>query len=96
MVPVLLSDDEDAGRDTINETFKMYGQIPSYRATLDRGGAALPADVAVFGDQSAIEAGVQAFADVGVTEFAAAVPRSAPGAQATVELLGELAAARNR
>ena len=74
MVPVLLSDDVDAGRQTINEAFKMYGQIPSYRATLDRGGAALPADVAVVGDATAIEAGVAAFAEVGDTDFAAVVP----------------------
>ncbi|MFT7647023.1 MAG: 5,10-methylenetetrahydromethanopterin reductase [Candidatus Poriferisodalaceae bacterium] len=91
MVPVLLTDDADSGRDTINETFKMYGQIPSYRATLDRGGAALPADVAVIGDQAAIEAGVQAFKDVGVTDFAIAVPPGTPTTEATKELLGELA-----
>ncbi len=95
MVPVLLCDDGDDGRDTINKTFEMYGKIPSYRATLDRGGASLPADVAVFGNAAAIEAGVQAFAEVGVTDFAAAVPASAPTAQATTELLGEMAAARN-
>ena len=91
MVPVLLSENADAGRDSINETFKMYGQIPSYRATLDRGGAALPADVAVIGDQTAIEAGVQTFAGVGVTDFVAVIPRSAPTADVTMQLLGELA-----
>ena len=49
-VPVLLSDDVDAGRDTVNEAFRSYGQIPSYRATLERGGAAMPAAVAVIGN----------------------------------------------
>jgi len=94
MVPVLLSDDVGAGRDTINETFKMYGQIPSYRATLDRGGAAQPADVAVVGDAAAIEAGVAAYAEVGVTDFAVVVPPASPTSRATTELLGELAATR--
>ena len=94
MVPVLLSDDVDAGRETVNEAFKMYGQIPSYRATLDRGGAALPADVAVLGDAAAIEAGVAAFADVGVTDFAAVIPPHAPTAAATTELLSSLARLR--
>ncbi len=28
MVPVLLTDDRDAGRDTINQTFEMYGRDP--------------------------------------------------------------------
>jgi len=91
MVPVLLSDDADAGRDTINETFKMYGQIPSYRATLDRGGAAMPADVAVIGDQQAIESGLRAYAEIGVTDFVAVIPRSAATADATMQLVGGLA-----
>ena len=91
MVPVLLSDDVDAGRDIVNESFRAYGQIPSYKATLERGGAALPADVAVIGNEDAISAGIQAFADIGVTDFAAVVPPSASGASATTELLAELA-----
>ena len=91
MVPVLLSDDADAGRDTINETFEMYGQIPSYRATLDRGGAAMPADVAVIGDQQAVESGLRAYAEIGVTDFVAVIPRSAATADATMQLVGEVA-----
>jgi alkanesulfonate monooxygenase SsuD/methylene tetrahydromethanopterin reductase-like flavin-dependent oxidoreductase (luciferase family) len=91
MVPVLLSDDVNAGRETVNETFQVYGQIPSYRATLDRGGAKLPADVAVVGDADAIEAGLATYAEVGVTDFAAVVPPSTPTTEATLELLGERA-----
>ncbi len=95
MVPVLLADDVEAGRDTVNQTFEMYGRIPSYRATLDRGGASLPADVAVIGNAEAIEAGIRAFADIGVTDFAAAVPASATTASSTMELLGQLASVRD-
>jgi 5,10-methylenetetrahydromethanopterin reductase len=95
MVPVLLSSDLDAARAVVNEEFKMYGQIPSYRATLDRGGAGLPADVAVIGDPDAITAGIQTFADIGVTDFAAVIPRtSGPAEKATMELLSVLASAR--
>ncbi len=96
MVPVLLTDDVEAGRAIVNEAFKMYGQIPSYRATLDRGGAALPADVAVIGDAAAVEKGLAAFADVGVTDFAAVVPPAAPSSRATAELLSSLASTDNR
>jgi 5,10-methylenetetrahydromethanopterin reductase len=93
MVPVLLTDDAAAGKDLVNTAFAMYGQIPSYRATLDRGGAANPADVAVVGDESAIRAGMAAFAEVGVTEFVAAIPMNAgAGIKATRELLAGLAA----
>ena len=39
------------------EAFAIYGQLPSYRAMLDREGAAGPADVAIAGDERALEAG---------------------------------------
>ena len=86
-------DTPGAGHDTINKECKSYGEIPLYRATLDRGGAALPADVAVVGDSSAIEAGLLAYADVGGTDFAAVVPPATPNTQATLELLGVVAPA---
>ncbi len=79
MVPVALNSDEDAAREAVTAAFKNYGQIPSYRAALDRGGAAGPADVAVAGDERAIAAGVAAYRDAGVTDFVAAIPQL-PGA----------------
>lgn len=92
MVPVLLTNDVDDGRETVNETFKAYGQIPSYRATLDRGGAANPADVAIVGDDAAVAAGIAAYAEVGVTDFAAVIPPGTATTDATKELLGALVA----
>ena len=95
MVPILLADSLSQGRDAINDAFRMYGQIPSYRATLDRGGAATPADVAIVGNAAAIEAGLRAFADVGVTDLAAAVPTGSPEAyRDTMALLAGLASKR--
>jgi F420-dependent oxidoreductase-like protein len=96
MVPILLSDDAAAGAEVINKTFAVYGQIPSYRATLDRGGAANPADVAIVGNADQIQQGIKAFADVGVTDLVAAIPMAVPGEQATFELLSGLAKAMNR
>ena len=96
MVPTLLSADAAKGRDAINTAFAMYGQIPSYRATLDRGGAATPADVAVFGSAKDIEAGLRAYAEVGVTDFVAVIPRDAPGTEATMRLLSDLTRTLNR
>ena len=91
MVPVLLADDVEAGRAAVNTAFQMYGQIPSYRAALDRGGAANPADVAVIGNAQAIAAGMKAFEAVGVTDFVAAIPKGAATEQATYEVLAGLA-----
>ena len=97
MVPILLTTDVNGGRDQVNAAFHMYGQIPSYRATLERGGAALPSDVAIVGNAAEIERGLKAFADVGVTDLAAVVPREPQAAAAaTMELLAELAKVRAR
>ena len=91
MVPTLLAANPGAGRDAIDTTFAMYGQVPSYRATLDRGGAASPADVAVIGSEADIEAGLAAYAEIGVTDFVAVVPNAAPTTQATMEFVAEIA-----
>ena len=60
---------------------------------MDRGGAEVPADVAVVGDETAIDAGLLAFEAAGVTDFVAVIPMGAPEAQATRELLGARATA---
>jgi len=91
MVPMLLSSDVARGRETVNSAFEMYGKIPSYRATLDRGGASMPADVAIIGDSQAIAAELEAYAEVGVTDLAVAIPASAgEAAQETTQMLSEL------
>ena len=92
MVPVLVTDDPASGVGIINDEFRMYGQIPSYRATLDRGGAQTPADVAVIGNAEEVATGLQAFAAIGVTDFVAVIPRSGGEASTTtMHTLAELA-----
>jgi hypothetical protein len=49
----------------------MYGQLPNYRAMLDREGAAGPADIAIVGDERSLRSGLDRLADAGVTEFLA-------------------------
>ncbi|MGE0599254.1 MAG: TIGR03564 family F420-dependent LLM class oxidoreductase [Dehalococcoidia bacterium] len=91
MVPVLLTQDVEQGRETVNTAFQVYGGIPSYRATLDRGGAALPADVALIGGEEELERGLKRFADAGVTDFVAVTPGNANGVEATREWFGGMA-----
>jgi len=50
--------------------FKIYGQLPSYRAMLDREGADGPADVAVIGSENEVVERISALAGLGVTDFA--------------------------
>jgi F420-dependent oxidoreductase-like protein len=72
-LPVSVTDDPDAARARVNEIFEVYGQLPSYRAMLDREGAAGPGDVAIVGDESSVRAQIDQLAEAGVTDFAAAV-----------------------
>ncbi len=52
--------------------FAIYGQLPSYRAMLDREGAAGPADVALVGDEATVRAGIERIGEAGATDFLAA------------------------
>jgi F420-dependent oxidoreductase-like protein len=72
-VPVCVTSDIDRARDAASTTFQIYGTLPSYRAMLDKEGAAGPADVAIIGDESAVRAGIQRYADAGATDFDAAL-----------------------
>ena len=72
-VPICLTRDLDAARETCNRVFSIYGKLPSYRAMLDREGAALPADVALVGDEAELRAGIARYREVGVDDFAPSV-----------------------
>jgi 5,10-methylenetetrahydromethanopterin reductase len=87
-LPIALVSDAAAARARAAQDFSIYGQLPSYRAMLDREGAAGPADVAIAGDERALEAGLRRLEDAGVTDFCAAAFDAEPGAAArTTEFL---------
>jgi F420-dependent oxidoreductase-like protein len=71
VLPVCVTDDPEQARVDAGKAFAIYGQLPSYRAMLDREGAAGPGDVAIVGDEDAVEAQIMALADAGVTDFVA-------------------------
>src|ERR1017187_9360740 len=56
ILPVCVTDDPDGAGARAAKVFEIYGQLPSYRAMLDREGAEGPADVAIAGDESSVEA----------------------------------------
>ncbi|MEC7666079.1 MAG: LLM class F420-dependent oxidoreductase, partial [Actinomycetota bacterium] len=70
-LPVCVTSDVDAARERADRDYAIYGQLPSYRAMLDREGAATPADVAIIGDAGEVADRIRALADCGVTTFAA-------------------------
>lgn len=91
-LPVCVTDDPAAARAAAEKVFQMYGQLPSYRATLDRGGAAGPGDVALVGGEQEVEAQLRALAAAGVTDFSAAPFRTPGGSiEPTYELLAAVA-----
>jgi alkanesulfonate monooxygenase SsuD/methylene tetrahydromethanopterin reductase-like flavin-dependent oxidoreductase (luciferase family) len=72
-LPICVTADADRVRERAANDFRMYGFLPSYRAMLDREGAAGPADVAIVGDEAAVRAQVERLADAGVTDFVASI-----------------------
>ena len=70
-LPVLVTDDADAARERAARLFSLYGQLPSYRAMLDREGAAGPADVALVGDEATVRDGISGMFEAGATDFLA-------------------------
>ena len=72
ILPVCVTDDPDGARARANRVLAIYGQLPSYRAMLDREGAAQPGDVVLTGDEDAVAAQIGALEEAGVTDFVAA------------------------
>ncbi len=88
--PVVLTSDPEKARQKIGETLTIYGQLPSYRAMLDREGAAGPADIALAGDEAYLRDAIGRLADIGVTDFAAAIADVEEGAfERTLEFLAD-------
>jgi F420-dependent oxidoreductase-like protein len=71
ILPVCVTDDPDGARARADRVFAIYGQLPSYRAMLDREGAEGPGDVAVVGDEDTVAAQIRALDEAGVTDFVA-------------------------
>jgi F420-dependent oxidoreductase-like protein len=91
-LPVCVTADADAARERAGRIFSIYGQLPSYRAMLDREGAAGPPDVAIVGDEDQVSTAIGRLADAGATEFSAAVYGTPDEVTRTQALLGSLSA----
>ena len=92
-LPVCVTSDPAAARASAAKEFAIYGQLPSYRAMLDREGAAGPADVAIVGDEDTVAAQVMALAGAGVTDFVAAEFARGADRERTRSLLKKVIAA---
>ena len=90
-VPIALTTNIDAAREKIAKDLLIYGQLPSYRAMLDREGITGPSDLAIVGDENTLRGEVKRFQDAGVTHFSAAIMDVEDGAyDRTLEFLSTL------
>ena len=91
-VPIALTNHPDAARERVASDLTIYGQLPSYRAMLDREGVAGPADIAILGDENALRGEIDRFRNAGVTDFNAAIMNVEDGAyERTLEFLASMA-----
>jgi 5,10-methylenetetrahydromethanopterin reductase len=86
-LPICVTSDPDAARARADRGFGRYGQLPSYRAMLDREGVTSPAEVALVGSELEVEDQLAAIERAGGTEFSASVFGSSEEHVRTFEFL---------
>jgi 5,10-methylenetetrahydromethanopterin reductase len=79
--PILVTNKPDEAREKIAKALVIYGQLPSYRAMLDREGASGPADIALAGDEAVLRRELARLRELGVTDLSAAITPVEDGAE---------------
>lgn len=92
-LPVTVTADDAAARHRIDEALAIYPTLPSYRAMLDREGAAAASDVALVGDEDTVAAGIARLQGAGATDFVASIVGDRAERDRTTALLSSLATA---
>ena len=89
--PVVLTNNVAAAREKIAQALAIYGQLPSYRAMLDREGFAGPGELALVGDEVTLRRGIARLESAGVTDLNASIAAVESGAfDRTFEFLASL------
>jgi alkanesulfonate monooxygenase SsuD/methylene tetrahydromethanopterin reductase-like flavin-dependent oxidoreductase (luciferase family) len=84
---VCVTADEDAVRARFAKDFALAGQVPEYRAMLDREGVDGPADVLLVGDEDTIAKQLDQLRDTGITDLMLAPIGTTAEQTRTVEFL---------
>ncbi|HEY6789747.1 MAG TPA: TIGR03564 family F420-dependent LLM class oxidoreductase [Trebonia sp.] len=69
MVMVAVTRDPAAAREAVATQYKAVGELPAYRAVLDRGGVDGPEDAIVAGPEAAVLRELRRFRDAGATDL---------------------------
>ncbi|MGH9086990.1 MAG: TIGR03564 family F420-dependent LLM class oxidoreductase [Acidimicrobiales bacterium] len=92
-LPVTVTDDPASARRRIDRAFAIYPSLPSYKAMLDREGAAQPSDIALVGTEDEVAGLAAALADAGATDLVASLVGNPDERERTAGLLSSLAGA---
>lgn len=85
---IVLTSDPEAAGERMKRWLAVYSQLPSYRAMLDKEGAGDPSELALLGDEKALDAALGRLHDVGVSDLEAVVMRADDGSdQRTLDYL---------
>jgi F420-dependent oxidoreductase-like protein len=68
-LPVAVTRDVAAARASAGHVFAVYGDVPSYRAMMDREGAEGPSDLAVIGDEDGVGGQLRRLEEAGATDL---------------------------
>jgi 5,10-methylenetetrahydromethanopterin reductase len=79
--PIVVTNKPAEAKEKIAKALVIYGQLPSYRAMLDREGAAGPADIALAGDEAYLRRELARLRSLGVSDLSAAVTNVEDGAE---------------
>jgi F420-dependent oxidoreductase-like protein len=92
----VVTSDVEAVRAAVTRQMAFYGNVPSYRAVLDREGAGHPAELAVIGDEETLAATIDRYFEAGATEIVVTNTgiNGAPDRRRTWKFLGEYARGR--
>ncbi len=89
-LPTIVTDDEADGRAKAEEQLAGYGQIPVYRAVLDREGVKGPGDVSIVGNEAAVRTQLERLKEIGATDFVAILCGTEEDRRRTEEYLATL------
>tara|TARA_B100000035_G_scaffold136258_2_gene116134 strand:+ start:266 stop:1159 length:894 start_codon:yes stop_codon:yes gene_type:complete len=89
-VPVCITSDLDIAEEYAKRDFGFYGDLPSYRAMLEREGLANSWDIALSGSFEEVAEGLQKYSDSGGTQVVAAIYGPDEAREQTVSELAKL------
>jgi len=89
-LPIVVTKDVAAARESIDTKLAFYPSLPSYAAMMEREGATMASELALIGSREQVTDQLGQLAEAGVTEFQAAVAASGQERDDTLELLASL------